>query len=234
MFTEQAAIRERYSRRERTDRLPTYTLFDPFTLMAEHEKDRAIIAVLRQAGVVERLEDGTVLDVGCGTGSNLLRFVRLGFRPENMVGSDLLEQRIVRARELLPAKVRLIAGDACEHDFATRTFDVVCLFTVFSSILDDRFQHRLADTCWQRVSPGGGILWYDFTYNNPRNPDVKGVSLRRLRALFPEAAVQARRVTLVPPLGRRLCRWWQRGYGLLNSVPFLRSHLLAWLGKPLA
>ena len=48
---------------------------------------------------------------------------------------------------------------------------------VFPSILDDSFQQKLADRMWALTKPGGGILWYDFIYNNPRNPDVRGVPL---------------------------------------------------------
>jgi len=52
------------------------------------------------------------------------------------------------------------------------------------------------------VRPGGGVLWYDFTVNNPRNPDVRGVPIRRVRALFPQGRMQAQRVTLAPPIAR--------------------------------
>ena len=31
-----------------------------------------------------------------------------------------------------------------------------------------------------RLAPGGGVLWYDFTVNNPRNPDVRGVPMKRV------------------------------------------------------
>ena len=44
---------------------------------------------------------------------------------------------------------------------------------------------------WRWVRPGGGVLWYDFTFDNPRNPDVRGVPLARVRELFPHGASQA-------------------------------------------
>ncbi len=104
--------------------------------------------------------------------------------------------------------------------------------TVFTSLLDDGFQQRLADTMWRWVKPGGAVLWYDFTVNNPRNPDVRGVPLARVRQLFPQGRIDARRVTLAPPLARAVCRIHSSLYGVLNTVPWLRSHLLAWVGKP--
>ncbi len=73
-----------------------------------------------------------------------------------------------------------------------------------------------------------GCLWYDFTFDNPRNPDVRGVPLSRVRALLPEARIAARRVTLAPPLARTVCRFHPSLYTLLNVLPLLRTHLLAW------
>jgi hypothetical protein len=85
---------------------------------------------------------------------------------------------------------------------------------------------------WRWVAPGGGVLWYDFTVDNPRNPDVRGVPLARLRRLFPQAAITHQRVTLAPPLARPLCRLHPGLYALANALPLLRTHVLAWLAKP--
>ena len=111
---------------------------------------------------------------------------------------------------------------------------IVWQSTVFSSLLDDGFQQQLAAAMWRWVAPGGGVLWYDFTVNNPRNPDVRGVPLARLRQLFPQATLSHRRVTLAPPLARPLCRLHPGLYPLANALPLLRTHVLAWLAKPAA
>jgi hypothetical protein len=109
--------------------------------------------------------------------------------------------------------------------------DVVMQATVFSSILDDAVQARMAAAMWRWLRPGGAVLWYDFTMDNPRNPDVRGMPLARVRALFPEAHVDAQRITLAPPLARRVCAVHPSLYPLFNAVPWLRSHSLAWLTK---
>jgi hypothetical protein len=85
---------------------------------------------------------------------------------------------------------------------------------------------------WRWVRPGGGVLWYDFTVDNPRNPDVRGVPLARVRALFPVGRVHARRVTLAPPIARVVTRLHPALYTLLNTLPPLRTHMLAWIAKP--
>ena len=85
---------------------------------------------------------------------------------------------------------------------------------------------------WRWVAPGGGVLWYDFVVDNPRNPDVRGVPLARVRQLFPQARVVSRKVTLAPPIARLLCRLHPGLYPLANALPLLRTHVLVWLEKP--
>jgi len=172
-----------------------------------------------------------VLEVGCGAGGNLLELLRLGFAPEHLTGIELLPERHAIARQCLPDSVALHLGDALEAPVADASQDVVAQHTVFSSLLDDAFQARLADTMWRWVRPGGGVLWYDFTVDNPRNPDVRGVPLARVRALFPQARLSHRRVTLAPPLARAACRLHPALYTALNCLPLLRTHLLCWIEK---
>jgi hypothetical protein len=103
---------------------------------------------------------------------------------------------------------------------------------VFSSILDDAVQQRLADAMWRWLKPGGAVIWYDFAVDNPRNPDVRGVPVARVRQLFPQAEFEVHRVTLAPPLARAACRLHPSLYTVLNAVPWLRTHRLAWICKP--
>jgi hypothetical protein len=102
--------------------------------------------------------------------------------------------------------------------------------TVFTSLLDDDYRHALADKMWQIA--GDGILWYDFAYDNPQNPDVCGMPLRKVRELFPNGRFTVRRVTLAPPIGRRVTRVHPQLYTIFNFLPFLRTHLLCWIAKP--
>jgi len=75
-------------------------------------------------------------------------------------------------------------------------------------------------------------MWYDFTVNNPRNRDVRGVPVTRIRELFPEGKLRVRRLTLAPPLARAITRVHPRLYPVLNTCVWLRTHVLAWVEKP--
>ncbi len=220
----------RYARRAAGDR---YHPLNPDVWQTQHERQRALIHLFKRIGWRE-LVSKRVLEVGCGSGGNFLELLRLGFQPENLVGVELLAERIEAARHVLPASLSLHAGDALALDLPAGGFDAVYVSTVFSSLLDDAFQQRLADAMWRWVAPGGGVLWYDFTVDNPRNPDVRGVPLARVRALFPQGRVQARRVTLAPPIARAVTRLHPSLYTLLNTLVPLRTHVLAWIEKPAA
>ena len=176
-----------------------------------------------------------LLEVGCGTGCNLLEFLRLGFTPEHLQGIELLTACVERARRDLPAAVRITLGDAAASGTVVPegSQDIVYQATVFSSLLDDAFQQRLADQMWRWVRPGGGILWYDFTVNNPGNRDVRGVPITRIRHLFPSGNIRmARRLTLVPPLARVVAEIHPKIYAACNTCTWLRTHVLAWIEKP--
>lgn len=222
-------IADRYQRRAD---IPAnrYSRLNPVVNLSVQERQRAFIRLLSQVGVAS-LADMKILEVGCGSGANLLELIEFGASPEYLVGNELLPDRLTAARARLPEAVRLVAGDATQLDLAADSFDIVYQSTVFSSILDDDMQSSLAQKIWSLVSPGGGVLWYDFTFNNPKNPDVRGVQVSRIKELFPSARIRLAKVTLAPPIARRVVPLSTYLYGLLNSLPFLRTHVLCYLEK---
>jgi SAM-dependent methyltransferase len=225
---EPLAVAARYARRAGHDR---YRADRPEVQQMLREREAALRELFTAQGW-HTLQDKRVLEVGCGSGGNLQRLLQMGFRAEHLAGIELLPERFQAARTSLPEAVRLIEGDACGVDWPAHSVDAVLVATVFSSLLDDAFQQRLAQALWRWVKPGGGVIWYDFTVDNPRNTDVQGVPLSRLRELFPEGLVRHERVTLAPPIARLVCRLHPSLYVAFNAWPLLRTHVLAWVGKP--
>lgn len=232
------AVVQRYARREvvaqalaASDALDRYSLLQPDVWQTVQERQRLMLRWLAARGWCD-LASRRLVEVGCGAGGNLLEFLRMGFVPQHLTGLELLRPRYAQARQVLPQPLRLHLGDARRAPIAEESVDLVFQATVFSSLLDDAYQQQLADAMWRWVKPGGAVLWYDFTVDNPRNVDVRGVPLARVRALFPQATIEARRVTLAPPIARRVCRVHPALYTVFNSLPVLRTHLLAWVGKP--
>ena len=226
---ETRAVAERYARRSGgPDR---YSILRPEVWQMLHERQRALLQLLVQQGRTE-LPQLRLTEVGSGAGGNLLELLRLGFVPQHLQGLELLPDRHARARQCLPEAVALHLGDATRAPIEPESQDLVLQSTVFSSLLDDAFQQHLAAAMWRWLKPGGAVVWYDFTVDNPRNPDVRGVPLQRVRALFPQGRTTHRRVTLAPPLARAVCRLHPALYPVFNALPLLRTHVLAWIAKP--
>ena len=226
---EPSAVRERYARRAAHD--SRYGPFNPAALRERQGRQRALLQMLSSHGLTD-LSALRLVEVGCGDGHNLLELLQLGFAPEHLHGIELLPPRHAAARHALPTATALWLGDASVAPVEPASLDLVLAATVFSSLLDDAFQQRLADSMWRWLRPGGAVLWYDFTVNNPRNADVRGVPLRRVQSLFPQGRVDSRRLTLAPPLARAVCKVHPALHGVFNALPLLRTHVLAWISKP--
>ncbi len=226
---EPEAVRERYARRVAADW--RYHRLNPSALWPSQERERALARMLQERGWLD-LSERRLLEVGCGAGGNLLEMLRFGFAPQHLWGVELLPERCEQARAVLPSATRLSPGDALAAEVPDGSQDLVLQSTVFSSLLDDAFQQRMADAMWRWVKPGGAVLWYDFTVDNPRNTDVRGVPLARVRALFPQGRIAHRRLTLAPPIARAIAKVHPGLYALFNALPMLRTHLLAWIEKP--
>ena len=220
------AIAARYARREVADR---YSLLRPEVWQMLHERQRALWRLLAQRDGSPA--DWTLTEVGCGAGGNLLEMLRLGFAPQHLRGVELLPERFEAARRSLPSAVQLTLGDATQADIADASQDLVLQSTVFSSILSDGVQQQLAAAMWRWLKPGGAVLWYDFIVDNPRNSDVRGVPLSRVRELFPQGRLRAQRLTLAPPIARAVCRLHPAAYTVFNTIPWLRTHVLAVIEK---
>lgn len=222
MTSEIDEIKARYERRKLLDYARLYPKFSAFQHFSKCERDFWFGHLLQQRfGNFENLK---MLEVGAGNGANLFYFLNLGMDRHAVYANDLLPERATLLETVLP-KANVFLGDA--RTLAVPGVNVILQSTVFSSILDSQVQQELAAHLWSLLAPGGIFLWYDMIIDNPRNTDVKAVSKKQLSVLFPNAAqIWTKRVTLAPPLGRRVGRL----YNFIN-FPFLRSHMIAGIFK---
>ena len=194
------------------------------------ERDGACRTLLQEAGYwpLDRLE---VLEIGCGDGRNLGRLVEWGADPARLHGWDVDPERIGEAKRRWPA-LDLQVTDATSAELRPASIDLVLLFTVLSSVLDDGVARSIADKARSALRPDGSILWYDFTVRNPRNRHTRGMRRRDIGCLFPGFRLELRRMTLLPPLARRLGDRADALYPLLARLPFLQGHYLGLLRPP--
>lgn len=155
MRSEIKKVHERYARRVALGTCDRYSMLNPSGWQGVQERQRALVSLLSRHVSVP-LSELKVLEVGCGGGGNLLELLRMGFSPENLVGNELLPERAALARKTLPIACDVLEGDATQLGFGDSSFDLVYQSVVFSSLLDDHFQQRLASAMWRWVRPGGG------------------------------------------------------------------------------
>ena len=230
MTDELDRIRIEYARRAQDPRLRgLYSPARPDVLLAMQARERAILRMLKDAGFhpLSRLD---LLDVGCGSGGVLLDFLRWEADPARLHGCDLLPERLGSARRRLAPYTSLAVADGGALPYPTACFDLVLQIGVLTSVLDGNLRVRIADEMWRVLRPGGAVLSYDFRFQG-RNPAVKAINPGEIRALFPEGTFMHRRVTLAPPIARRLARWSWLACELLHVIPWLRTHDLILIRK---
>lgn len=228
VLAERARILDVYARRGAGD----YSFSHLWSLQIAQRREFLLAKLLRDAGF-DSLVDRRILDVGCGDGRLLRLFNQWGAAPELLHGCDINADRLAAARRLQPgADYREVDGGALPY--ADGSFDLVCQFTVFSSILSPQMRESLAAEMRRVLRPGGAIAWFDFRYNNPRNANVRGIGRRDVRRLFPDCGARFRSLGLLPPLARRLVPLSPTFAAALERLPPLRYAYLALLSPSLA
>jgi ubiquinone/menaquinone biosynthesis C-methylase UbiE len=228
-------IRAEYDRRERALPDDFYALTRPANLFAEQQRTRWLLHAI----ACERLLPLTgrrILDIGFGDGYQLLQFETWGARAEDLAGIELIQSRLQRATARFAAPThgngpQLRLGDASALPWPASTFDVAHQSTVFTSILDPRMKQTIAGEIMRVLKPGGVLLWYDFLVDNPANASVRGIGAAEIRSLFPGCDVRLKRITLAPPIARRVVPLTWLGSLLLERLVVLNTHYLGVIRK---
>ena len=224
-------LRREYARR--AQRLSGSDIYSPFNqahLFMIQSRARALLDLLRKVGISD-FSGSRLLEIGCGTGNVLHELLAYGANPAQAFGVDLLHSRLQIAREQLPARMPLVCADGQRLPYATHTFDMVLQFTALSSILDQAIRARVAAEMLRVLHPGGLVIWYDF-WLNPANVHTQGIPLPAVRRYFPGCTIHARRITLAPPITRRLIGLSWGVCVLLEKLRIFNTHHLIVIQKP--
>jgi SAM-dependent methyltransferase len=249
-------IRIEYARRDALGVSAVYQETDPAFLFHQQEREWALLKHLRSEGV--QLFGCRVLEVGCGSGHILQRF--LDFGAGRATGLDLMFGRLASGRMKHP-RVGLAQGNAGELPFRAGQFDLVTQFMCLSSVLDPSLRRQIAAEMWRVLRPGGVLLSYDLrpipfhgrvllklfslleltiaslvqpeemTAGAPAPTPIQPLSLTELLGLFPSRDMHSHSVSLDFHLAGT-ARWSRTTASLLALVPGLRTHYLVSLRKP--
>jgi SAM-dependent methyltransferase len=225
---ELAAIRETYERYEREGRYRTWDRRNPGNARIERDRDRALVDLLRRSLATT---GGRVLDLGMGDG-HLAEVARSADLPiGSWTGVDL-DPRAVEAAAAAAPWAHFVEASGDRLPFEAASFDAVIASTLFSSLPSRHLEGAVAAEIGRVLGAGGWLIWYDMRYGNPSNASVHGIGRGGIRDLFPGWHLELRSITLMPPIARRLGPATGPLYGLLERVPFLRSHLIGRLRRP--
>jgi len=220
-------LREEYADRGRNvQKTESYSLLNPPQLFTIQQRQRFILKCLRSHGFFP-IHECRILELGCGSGGILLEYLSYGAASRNLHGADLLFDRVEMARNIL-SSLPLICADGQNLPYATHSFDLSMQFTVFSSILDNGVKANIAREMLRVTRPGSMILWYDF-WINPTNPQTRGIRPAEIRRLFPDCTFEFHKITLAPPIARRLVPF---SWGLalfLEGLRIFNTHYLVMI-----
>jgi ubiquinone/menaquinone biosynthesis C-methylase UbiE len=220
---------DEYERRSKEIPVDLYAPWQPAVNFMLGERKRLAALLLHNLGVFPTPES-ECLEIGYGTIGWLGDLISWGIRESKLHGIELDPGRARVAQKLLP-RADLRVGDATNLPWPEGHFHLVIASTVFTSILDDKVRRLVAEEITRVLAPSGVLLWYDFRYNNPKNPGVRKVTRKELMQLFPALKGEIQSLTLAPPLSRLIApRSWLLAT-VLGSNSLLRTHLLAVLMK---
>ncbi len=154
----------------------------------------------------------------------------MGVEPSCLYGNDIMPNRIEEAKKRLPTMAHLECNNFLEASYQENFFDCISLYTVLSSILDLDFQKALIQKAKSLLNPGGAIIIYDFVYNNPANPDVRGIDIEFLKKIFGPVSYSIKKATIIPPLARTFNKF-PAILRLMSVCSFLKSHRFIYLQK---
>jgi ubiquinone/menaquinone biosynthesis C-methylase UbiE len=222
-------LRDEYQDREqRLAGSDVYSWFNDAYLFSMQQRQRVILTALKRQGFAD-LAHCRILEMGCGAGGVLKEFLAFGAPPGYLHGVDLLEDRLAMAQHALPSS-HFVSADGQSLPFTDGSFDLVMQFTAISSILDPHIRKNLCQDMLRVLKKGGLLLSYDF-WLNPTNLQTRGLRPAEIREYFPGCRVSFHRITLAPPIARRLVPVsWQLS-AFLEKLIIFNTHYLALIHR---
>lgn len=178
------------------------------------------------------LGDRNVLDVGSGRNEWLVACrQQWGQTNPELCGIELMPDRVAQGLTDYPY-LQLRCGSADRLPWPDNHFALTHQGMLLTSVLDAALRERIVAEIRRVTRPGGMFVWYDFVWN-PVNRHAEGIPLKQVRAYFRGwELIDRRRVTLAPPLARRLARFGEPLIDLAESLRFLNFWQLILFRKP--
>jgi len=200
---------------------------NPISIYYRQAQERGIVELLKRVNL--SLETLNILDLGCGAGYHLSLLTHLGAEPTRLQGLDLILERLQTARKRSPAAILYCQGDGQHLPYPSAFFDLVCQFTMFSSIFNPGLRRAIAEEIARVLQPHGWLLWYDIRWSASKN--TRPIQSHEITQLFPnfefvsQSELHSRWISKLAPRSYLLCT-------IVDHIPgMLKTHLLCLLRK---
>ena len=200
-----------------------YSWFNSANLFAMQQRQRAVLSFFKGFSFTD-LSKLRILEMGCGGGGVLAEYFTIGASLQNLYGVDLLKDRLESAHWRLPAS-NFSNADGQNLPFDVHSFDLVLQYTAISSVLDQKIRRNIFADMLRVLKPSGMILSYDF-WLNPTNKQTRGLRLSEIRDSFPNCQVDYKKITLAPPIARRLVPLSWLLSAFLEKLTIFNTHYL--------
>jgi SAM-dependent methyltransferase len=185
-----------------------YATSDAHLFTKDHISENLISETLRQHGIKMHKET-QILDVASGDGHWLRVFNEWGVNPEGLIGIDIDESVVEKARTLSDKRIRFFTSSFDEFPFEIQKFDIILAFDTLTYILDGHSSKKFAEQIMQRLSDNGVILSINLLPDEepplsyPLAYTMKGLGKKDLQSLFPNSSVD---FIETPPYGAAVIR----------------------------
>ncbi len=166
-----------------------------------------------------------ILDIGCGSCSDLINLVTLGFSQENLFGVDIDQSSINFGKKNYPL-LNLTCQDASKLNFKNESFDLTFESTLFVQLTCKDLSQRIANEMLRVTKKNGYLIIFDWRYAKLNNTKFSACNKNRIQNLFrvnqSTKLISIHEGMLIPPVGRFISSNLNPSYFIVAKLfPFL-------------
>lgn len=180
-------------------------------------------------------KESKIIDIGCGSATQLISLVSLGFDQDNLFGIDINKVDINFAEKNYPL-LNLSWQDATNLNFKNNYFDLTYESTMFVQITNNKISQKIANEMIRITKKGGYLILFDWRYGKFNNANFLACSKKRIEELFKvdksTKLISIEKGMLIPPIGRFLSKNMSSMYFVFSKLfPFFIGQVAYILQK---